>query len=111
MSENANAAKIRTLNDAFRKTGSGGRIMLTQGIQAMGEKAIRDILVKIAAFDEFTEDNDPWHEHDYREIIHNSQKVLFKLDYYDRAMEYGSPDPSDPTVTTRVMTVMLVEEY
>jgi hypothetical protein len=39
MNENANAAKIRALNDQFRKTDRGGRIMLTQGIQAMGQRA------------------------------------------------------------------------
>lgn len=111
MNENANAAKIRALNDAFRQTGRGGRIMLTQGIQAMGEKAVKEIITKIAAFDAFTGDNDPWNEHDFGKIIHDGQKVLYKIDYYDKAMEYGSPDPSDPKVTTRVMTVMTAEEY
>ncbi len=76
MNENANAAKIRALNDQFRKTGRGGRVMLTHGIQALGQKAVQDIIAKIAAFDAFTVDNDPWDEHDFGKIVHDGQKVL-----------------------------------
>ena len=65
MNENANAAKIRALNDQFRKTGRGGQIMLTQGIQAMGEQAVQEIIARIADFDAFTVDNDPCNEHDF----------------------------------------------
>ncbi|MGO9419614.1 DUF3768 domain-containing protein [Roseiarcus sp.] len=31
--------------------------------------------------------------------------------YYDRATEFGSPDPADPAVTTRVLTIMRADEY
>jgi hypothetical protein len=37
--------------------------------------------------------------------------VFFKIDYYDVAMRLHSPDPADPEVTERVITVMLAEEY
>ena len=111
MNETDHATKIRTLNDTFRKTGRGGRIMLTQGIQALGQKAVAEIIDKVRAFDQFNEGNDPYKEHDFGKIVHGHDTVLWKIDYYDRAMEFHSPDPADPVVTTRVMTVMMAEEY
>ena len=111
MAQDQASAKIRTLNDTFRKTGRGGRIMLTQGIQALGQKAVAEIIAKVRAFDQFNEGNDPYGEHDFGKIVHGHDNVFWKLSYYDRAMEFGSPDPSNPAVTTRVMTIMLGEEY
>ena len=58
MNEKAKTAKIRQLNDQFRQTGRGGRIMLTQGIQALGQQAIMEIMAKIRAFNKFTKDNE-----------------------------------------------------
>ena len=111
MNETDHVSKIRYLNDQFRRTGRGGRIMLTQGIQALGQQTVMEIIDKVRAFDQFNEGNDPYKEHDFGKIVHGHDTVLWKIDYYDRAMEFHSPDPADPVVTTRVMTVMMAEEY
>jgi len=106
-----NTAKIRELNDQFRQTGIGGRILYTHGIQVLGEEFLKSCFQNISAFDEFNDHNDPYGEHDFGKIDVEGKGVYFKIDYYDQSMEFGSPDPSDISLTTRVMTVMLVEEY
>lgn len=103
--------RIRTLNDVFRASFVGGRVMLTSGIQAQGEESVQEIIRKVQTFKDFTPDNDPHGEHDFGAIEHDGQKVFWKIDYYDNTMTYGSEDPSDPKQTTRVLTVMLAEEY
>jgi Protein of unknown function (DUF3768) len=37
--------------------------------------------------------------------------IYFKIDYLDRDLSMHSPDPADPSVTQRVITIMLGEEY
>lgn len=116
MQEDECVRKIRELNDVFRAscppTGGGrDRVFITAGVQALGGDAISACLEKVATFDAFTADNDPHHEHDFGSFEHAGEKLYWKLDYYDEHMVYGSIDPSDPTKTTRVLTVMLAEEY
>jgi hypothetical protein len=103
--------RIRALNDALRRCGRGGRIMISAGIEALGSEKLARILSAVAAFDNFNEDNDPYGEHDCAILRVDEIRVLFKIDYYDRELKFHSDDPSDPAVTERVMTVMLAEEY
>jgi hypothetical protein len=103
--------RIRELNDAFRRTFVGGAVMITQGIEAMPLDQRRSILQKIREFDAFSEDNDPHQEHDFGSIDEAGIRCFFKIDYYDRKTEFGSPDPADPAVTTRVLTIMRADEY
>ena len=84
---------------------------MTPGIQALGAEGVARVLAAVAAFDAFTGDNDPYGEHDCAILIVDGIEVMFKIDCYDRNLVYHSPDPSDPTVTQRVMVVMLASEY
>ncbi len=62
-------------------------------------------------FEDFTADNDPYGEHDFGAFQLGGEKLFWKIDYYDLALEMGSPDPADPAVTRRILTIMLAEEY
>ena len=105
--------RIRDLNDAFRKTldPSLGRLMLTAGFMALRSDVRAMAIRTVAAFDAFGADNDPHGEHDFGSFDLAGDKFFFKLDYYDPSLEAGSEDPGDPAKTTRVLTLMLAEEY
>ena len=98
---------IRTLNDNFRKTFIGGRVMLTSGIRAKTQDEIAEILEKVRSFDNFTTANNPYGEHDFGSFDYKGQKIFWKIDYYDLNYEYMSENPADPTITNRVLTIML----
>ena len=101
--------RIRDLNDAFRTKLTGGRILLTRGI--VGREDTNEILEKVKSFEAFDEGNAPHHEHDFGGFEAGPDTVFFKIDYYNTDLSQGSPDPADPDVTTRVLTIMLAEEY
>jgi hypothetical protein len=103
--------RIRELNDALRTTLLGGRVMMTSGVQALGPEIVAVALSHMRTFERFTADNDPHGEHDFGSFEVDDNQFFFKIDYYDRRMEGGSEDPSDPAMTTRVLTLMLASEY
>jgi len=103
---------VRDLNDAFRKMGTGkGTVLVTPGVSDLGSEAVAGIVAKVQAFETFTEDNDPWGEHDFGAIDLGDQKVFWKIDPYDLDLKYHSPNPANPAVTHRVLTIMLASEY
>ena len=105
------AARIRELNDAFRTTFVGGLVVVTAGIEALPKDLKARVLQRVRTFDEFTQDNDPHNEHDLCAFTVEGQRYYAKIDYYDRAVQFGSEDPADPEKTTRVLTVMRADEY
>lgn len=103
--------KIALLNDAFRTTFSGGKVMMTAGVDALPDMVKAAALNEVASFTSFSENNDPYGEHDFGSFELCSRKFFWKIDYYDKELQYGSEDPADPEKTTRVLTLMLAEEY
>ena len=104
-------AAIRQLNDTLRRTGEGGRTVLTRGVAALPTDELTMALRAVAGFDAFREANDPYAEHDCAVLSVAGHQVMWKIDYFDPELEHHSLDPSDPSITTRVLTIMLAEEY
>ena len=105
------AEKIRALNDAFRTTMSGGTVMVTAGVDALPSDVKAMVIRTVVAFSDFTPDNDPHGEHDFGSFELTGRKFFWKIDAYDPTMTFGSEDSADPSKTTRVLTIMLAEEY
>jgi hypothetical protein len=103
--------RIRALNDELRQHLIGGMAVMTPGVAALGQDAVQRIVKTIAVFDDFCHANDPYEEHDFGSFDAEGKTIFFKIDYYDRSLSMHSPDASDPTVTERVITIMLAEEY
>jgi hypothetical protein len=88
--------RIRALNDDFRRTFVSGVILITAGVEAMADDQRRSLLAKVRAVDAFTDDNDPHGEHDFGVVDEAGVRCFWKIDYYDRATEFGSPTPLIP---------------
>jgi hypothetical protein len=101
--------RIRNLNDLARQTFMECRVVITPGIQGMCD--IEAVLRKVQLFDQFNASNDPYGEHDFGSFRHADETVFWKIDYYDLDLTMHSQDESDPTVTARVLTIMLANEY
>jgi hypothetical protein len=102
---------IAHLNDLLRTTFMGGRVMMTAAVSALPEHTRANILTAVRNFANFNKDNDPHGEHDCALFDVDEHRCMFKIDYYDLSLEYGSEDPADPKVTTRVLTIMLASDY
>lgn len=108
--------KVRLLNDRFRQGDRTvpGEIFITQGLNTMidheGANAVT-LLQSVRDYKDFTPDNDPWSEHDFGAFKFKGAQCFWKIDVYDHALKWAAPDPTDPKLSKRVLTIMLASEY
>lgn len=103
--------RVRALNDAFRRSFAGGHVMLSRGIDTLPVEQRREAEAAVQSFEAFSVADDPHGEHDFGAFDLAGQRCFWKIDTYDRAMVGHSPDPADPAVTVRILTIMLAQEY
>ena len=99
--------RIRTLNDSLRIAGVGGQVVATWGIaSSLPQETQQRVFEAIRSFNDFTEANDPYREHDCAIL----GDYMFKIDYFDKTLKYGSEKPESPLITKRVMTILTTFE-
>jgi Protein of unknown function (DUF3768) len=84
---------------------------MTAAVNALLVDVRAAAIVALQAFTVFTKDSDPYQEHDFGSFALVSETFFRKIDYYDETCTYGSEDPCDPDKTTRVLTLMLAQDY
>jgi hypothetical protein len=102
---------IRELNDRFRTKLDGGRLIFAGDLARAAETVLKRALAEAMQFTAFSAANDPEGKHDFGDFILDGRHTFWKIDYYDLAMEGGSEDPADPTLTTRVLTISYAEDF
>jgi hypothetical protein len=107
----ARAARIAALNDAFRQSFQGGKVMMTASVAALPLDIRVMALRAVRTFSAFNADNDPHAEHDFGSFKIAGESFFWKIDYYDPSLTFGSDDPADAAKTRRVLTLMLAEDY
>ncbi len=109
-------ATIARLNDRCRQGHDRtARIMVTRtclGTFALGDSPMTIVvqarLLAAVRRHEFTADNAA--ERDRGDFDFEGTRVYFRIDYYDAALEYGSKDPANASITRRVLTIMVRED-
>jgi len=106
-------------NDLFRRyapfsssSGIPGQCVMTSGIAALEPEMQLAIWTEVRSFNSFTEDNDPYGEHDFGSFeFPGVGRIFWKIDYYAPGMKYGSEDPANTAKTVRVLTIMQASDY
>ena len=111
-------AGIRELNDALRASADpilrliiNGQLVVTHAVAARGDDFFKRAVAAVRTFGDFNADNDPHGEHDMAFLEVDGERIFFKLDYFDPIRAMHSEDPTDPSKTERVLTIMLASEY
>lgn len=119
--ETEDRKKIASLNDEIRSqvglisdsdhVRSKFTVVQTDSIASLKLSQQERIFKEVRNFDNFSEDNDPYGEHDFGNFEYEDQTIYWKIDYYDNDRLYGSEDPADHEITHRVLTIMFSSEY
>jgi len=98
--------KIAALNDQLRTTFKGGRVQMTRSVYDLDDRLRGRALSVLARYNTF----DPASEHDCGVFIFAGFAFEWRIEYRGKDGVGHSPDPADPDMTMRVLTLYVTED-
>jgi hypothetical protein len=98
--------KVVALNDQLRTTFKGGRVQMTRSVYHLDDRLRGRALSVLARYNKF----DPASEHDCGVFIFAGFAFEWRIEYRGKDGVGQSPDPADPDMTMRVLTLYVTED-
>lgn len=106
----AQAKRIGEINDIFRQTLMGGKIVFTPKVRALSPNTIRLLLGALRRGNS-KRIHKLYHEKNTGAVVVQKMKFVWNIDYCDRDDEsQKAEDPTDIRNTLRILTVMMESE-
>ena len=99
-------ATIIALNDQLRTTFKGGRVQMTPSVYELDDRLRGRALAVLARYSKFAADS----EHDCGTFIFAGFAFDWRIEYRTTDGSGVSPDPADPQVTLRVLTLYTMDD-
>ena len=95
----------RQANDSFRRSLTGGRLILTQKVAALDPDVQAALLRQVVKFESFDHDVP---EHDLGVVEAMGYRVWFKIDSFTRSSDISSRLPID---SEKTLTILYPDEW
>lgn len=94
---------VAALNDAHRQSLQG--CVFEEGVVQLPAPTVAALLARIAEFDSWEEDTEPFRDHHCGCIELDGDRFLWKINYYGVELQHPSPNPADAFVTRRMLLI------
>ena len=99
------SARIRALNDEFRSTFKGGRVITMPSVHAFGPRFVAKVRKGVREFRDFTAKDDPRGEHAAGVFKLDGRAIGWRIEYDDTSFGLRPLDPSNVERTHRVLII------
>lgn len=88
--------RISALNDTFRRTLAGGKVVMTAGIASLSHDEREEVIKAVGTLEAFDRDDDPYGEHDFGALEVRGRRIFWKTTPRWQVEARTRPTPPKP---------------